>query len=240
MKAILLCAGRGTRLDPLTRERPKCLVSVGGRAILDHQIGALHANGVHDVIVVAGYARHAIHDHVETLPASRRPTIVHNPAWSTASSISSVWAARSFLGGPFCVMNGDTIFEPKLLGDVLSRADRGVNLAVEPALAEPDDMRVTIGPRGIEAVGKNLKWSQANMRSLGVIISPDGANSSYRDMLDQVMASPDGYLQYHHHIVDRLARSGTVNPIVVREGRWQEIDTPEDILRWESRLAAAA
>ena len=54
MRAVLLCAGRGSRLLPLTLEHPKCLVPVGGRAILDRQVGTFRAAGVDSVPVVGG------------------------------------------------------------------------------------------------------------------------------------------------------------------------------------------
>ncbi len=78
MKAIILAAGQGTRLLPFTREHPKCLVPVGGKAILDHQLEALAAAGVEDVLVVGGYRIDRLEEHLAQLPARTRPGLVCN------------------------------------------------------------------------------------------------------------------------------------------------------------------
>ena len=60
MRAIIIAAGQGTRLRPYTADRPKCMVSVAGKPILHHQIDALRANGVDDIVVIGGYKQQGI------------------------------------------------------------------------------------------------------------------------------------------------------------------------------------
>ncbi len=64
--AAILAAGVGSRLDPLTRDRPKCLVKVGGRPILQHQLDALRAAGIERVIIVVGYQEAAVRNWCRT------------------------------------------------------------------------------------------------------------------------------------------------------------------------------
>ena len=66
MKAIILAAGVSRRLYPLTYEIPKCLVEVGAKPILNHQLEALQSSGITDIIMVVGYYREAIMSHVES------------------------------------------------------------------------------------------------------------------------------------------------------------------------------
>ena len=235
MRAILLCAGRGSRLRSLTLERPKCLVEVRGKAILAHQIEALHASGIDDIVVVGGYLFDTIAAFLDDYPAPRRPLLLRNPFWGMSSSIGSVWMARDLLAAPFCVVNGDTIFDRALIADALGRLAPGVNLVVEQATGEADEMRVLVEQGRIRAVGKTLPFPRAALRSLGIVACPDADGGPYRAALEQVIGADDGHLSFHHSIVDLLAGTTTVTPIVMEARDWQEIDRPEDIARWEGR-----
>jgi len=235
--AILLCAGAGSRLLPLTQDMPKCLVEVGGRPIIDSQLEALRLSGIERAIVVAGYRWTQIGAHLAQQAEPLPVELVFNPFWSVSSSIGSVWAARDRLRGPFCILNGDTLLDPALLREALSRARTGVNLLVEPLeQAVPDDMLAEVAGGWVCAVSKMLVREQATHRSLGVIVST-GTNDDYRRALDAVIADAGGIHAYHHDVIDRLAREAPVNAIVVRNGSWQEIDTPDDIASWTDSRA---
>lgn len=232
MKAIILAAGYGSRLLPVTRDVPKCLVRVGGREILALQLAALAAAGVTEAVVVTGY-RHA---QVAAFLAAGTPIPARtrfNPFWSVANSIGSVWEAREELMGDFCLMNGDTVFDPGVLAAAIGGAGEAVSLVVEPlAGAALDDMLVSVRAGRVAAVAKDLPAEQATHRSLGVILGR-GADNPYGDALEQVIAAPEGQSSYHHAVIDRLAQDGvTVAAVERAAGRWQEIDRPEDVAAW--------
>jgi choline kinase len=231
MKGIILSAGNGTRLLPLTAQMPKCLVDVGGRAILDHQLDALAAAGVAEAIVVAGYRGSQVVDHLADNPPPLPVTLILNPFWAVSSSIGSVWAARAHLAEPFCLMNGDTVFAAPIIAGALAASRAGIGLLVEPIAApELDDMLVELDATRVRAVAKALDPVRAHHRSLGVVTSAGG--EAYRDALDAVIMAENGIQAYHHDIVARLAETVGVTAIVDRHGGWQEIDRPEDIERW--------
>lgn len=236
MKAIILAAGQGTRLLPFTQAHPKCLVPVGGRAILDHQLDALAAAGIDDVLVIGGYRIDRLEQHLSQMAAARRPGLLCNPFWSVANSIGSVWTARAQLARPFCLLNGDTIVAPGLIVQALADARPGVNLVIEPIADHAiDDMRVAVNDGRITRVGKDLGEGEAGHRSLGIIIARDGGGLDYAAALDTVICEQGGAQRFHHAVVDHLARSGLVHPIVSAALPWIEIDRPEDIERWQAR-----
>jgi len=210
---------------------PKCLIEVEGKSILDHQLEALAAAGLTRAAVVCGYRHGQIAAHLTRNPPPLAVECVFNPFWSVASSIGSVWAVRDRLDAPFCLMNGDTVFDPGLMQDVVSRAKGGVELVVEPlATPELDDMLVTVASGEVRAVAKSLPLDAATHRSLGVILSSGG--TAYRDALQDVIEQTGGTNAYHHAIVARLAETTGVGAIVAEKQRWQEIDRPEDIASW--------
>lgn len=238
MKAIILAAGYGSRLLPVTRDVPKCLVRVGGTEILLLQLRALAAAGIGEAVVVTGYRRAQVDAFVaEAMPLA--VTTRFNPFWSVANSIGSVWVARDALADDFCLLNGDTVFGPGVLATALTDAREGVGLLVEPvAGATPDDMLVAAPHGRVEAVAKDMDAARATHRSLGVIVGrgPNG----YGEALDQVIGAPEGQSSYHHAVIDRMAQDGVPVAAIGRAaGMWQEIDRPEDIRAWASANDAA-
>ncbi len=234
MRAILINAGQGSRLLPLTLHTPKCLVQVNGRSILDHQIEALHEAGVARIEVVAGYRAGQIREHLQRHHDPRRVGLTINPFWSVASSIGSVWAARDFLDEPFLLLNGDTIFDASVFQQAIEDMQPGVNLVVEVHKApEPDDMRVQARDGRILAVSKQLPLAETTHRSLGMVMSPDARpHGVYRTALQAVIEAEGGHDAFHHAVIDRLARSSVVHAIENHSGLWREVDRPEDIERW--------
>jgi len=237
MKAIIIAAGHGSRLLPLTLETPKCLVPVGGRAILDHQLRAIEAAGIEAVTVVGGYRIEQIGEHLAARPENGSgggltTELVFNPFWAVGSSIGSVWAARAALTGAFVLMNGDTIFDPAVLAAAVTDARRGVKLVVDRLdAAEQDDMLVAVVDGRVRAVGKGLDPGRATHRSLGIVASTGGG--AYADALRAVIGGENGIHAFHHAIVDQLAGVDAVAAVVIPAGTpWQEIDRPDDIERW--------
>ena len=237
MQAVILSAGIGSRLLPLTREIPKCLVEVGGRSILDHQLDALHVAGVSEAVIVGGYRYRQIGAHLARSAPPLPVRLVFNPFWSVASSIGSVWMARERLSDPFCLMNGDTVFAADLIAAAVNAPGDGVGLLVEPLRAPAvDDMLVTVANRHVCAVAKDLPLDVATHRSLGVIVS--GGGDAYAGALESVIARPGGLNAFHHAVIAELAGYAPVRAIVAGEGAWQEIDNPEDIDAWAGQQSA--
>ena len=233
MKAIILAAGQGSRLLPLTADRPKCLVPVGGKTILEHQLASLRAAGIDDVTVVGGYRFDRLTEFAERLPAAERPTLIYNPFFAVSSSIGSVWAARELLDGPFCLLNGDSVCEPVALASVFASLQPGVSLFVEP-LSEPehDDMLVRAEDGRVIEVAKTLDRRTATHRSVGIIACPDSDGGPYSAALEQVIMGPGGEQRFHHDIIDLLAHRSSVAAVEFPADAWQEIDSMVDIDRW--------
>ncbi|MCX9156175.1 phosphocholine cytidylyltransferase family protein [Niveibacterium sp. 24ML] len=102
MKAIILAAGRGSRMGALTAEQPKCLVKVGGVALLDRQLQALREAGIDDIAVVTGYQQQAL--------AERPLHFFHNPRWAETNMVASLACAASWLRQQPCVVSYSDIF----------------------------------------------------------------------------------------------------------------------------------
>lgn len=243
MKAIILAAGHGSRLLPLTLTIPKCLVQVGGRAILEHQLDAVAEAGFDGAVIVGGYRIDQVAAHLAARASDLPTTLIFNPFWSAANSIGSVWAALAHLGSPFALMNGDTLFDTAILraalADTRTDAGSGVTLVIEPLVTPGlDDMLVEAEGDRIVGVGKHLVGHRATDRSLGLIVSTGG--DAYATALRAVIGEDEGIHAYHHAVVRRIAETVGVRALrIAPDVRWQEIDRPEDIALWQHDHAAA-
>ena len=119
---IILAAGQGTRLRPLTNSRPKCLVEVSGKALLDWQLSVARKVGIHDIAVVRGYRKEAID----------RAGIIffENPAYESTNMVETLWIAESVFNDGFVVSYGDIIYEPLVL-ECLLTANHAISVVVD-------------------------------------------------------------------------------------------------------------
>ena len=109
MKAIILAAGEGIRLRPYTLDRPKCLVELVGKSLLDHQLAALRAAGITDITTVTGYRANQIE--AMNLPFRR------NADYASTNMVASLMCARDLLDGsaPILVAYADIVYEPSIV-----------------------------------------------------------------------------------------------------------------------------
>lgn len=118
-RAIIMAAGMGERMYPVTRITPKPLVSVQGRRMIDTIISALHENGITEIYVVVGYRREQFAALPEEYPGVR---LIDNPDYMTANNISSLYYARAHLG-ECVILDGDQIIrDPGILDPSFSRS----------------------------------------------------------------------------------------------------------------------
>lgn len=116
-QAVILAAGRGTRMGRLTGDRPKCMLEIAGRTLLEYKLDAL-PEGVEEVIVVVSYLGSVIHDRFGGDYRGKRLLYVEqdSPTGGTADALQE---ARGLLKDRFYVMNGDNIYDPKSFADCL-------------------------------------------------------------------------------------------------------------------------
>ena len=105
-RALIMAAGFGHRMEPVTRVLPKPLVPVRGQRIIDNQIAALHAAGVYDIVVVTGYLAEQFRGLETQYPGVK---LVYNPDYDKGNNITSLYYARRYLDRPVIIMDGDIL-----------------------------------------------------------------------------------------------------------------------------------
>ncbi|MEK7480821.1 MAG: phosphocholine cytidylyltransferase family protein [Patescibacteria group bacterium] len=126
MQAIILAAGQGSRLRPLTQEIPKCLVEVGGKSILARTLEALMENGVHDVVFTTGYREEKIRAFVAATYPALRPLYIKNDRYQETNYIYSLWLARAHIIEDVIFAFGDWIYEKTLIKKAVDAPYTGI------------------------------------------------------------------------------------------------------------------
>ncbi|MBI9103841.1 MAG: phosphocholine cytidylyltransferase family protein [Spirochaetales bacterium] len=117
--AVLLAAGTGSRLYPLTKKEPKCLTMVNGRPILERLISNLNAHGFKRLIVVTGHLENCIRNFLGNQSAGIKIEYVFSPKYKTTNNIYSLWMARKKIKESFLLIESDLVFDNTLLSDML-------------------------------------------------------------------------------------------------------------------------
>jgi choline kinase len=230
-RAVILSAGKGSRLYPHTEDKPKCLLPLAGRTLLEWQLDALHAAGVQEMTVVTGFH----HDLVDAVVAARgdargRVETLFNPFYQVADNTGSVWIARERFDRDLILLNGDTLVSPELVQAVVAGAKAPINITIDRKPAyDADDMKVeTDGGTALRRIGKQLTTCDAE--SIGLLAFTGAGPRTFADAVQRVMETPDGTRVWYLSVIDGLAQSGAPVGIVSIEGQeWQEVDYPADL-----------
>lgn len=120
MKALVLAAGIGQRLQPLTNKLPKCLLEVGGKPLVDYYFTAFSKVGIDEVVYVVGHEAEMIKKRLGNLYFGVKVHYVQNPLYKTSGSAYSVSLAENeFTREPFIISDGDMLFPPELLQAII-------------------------------------------------------------------------------------------------------------------------
>lgn len=111
-RAIIMAAGKGERMHPLTEKTPKPLIRVRGKRMIETVIEALHANGIYEIYVVVGYRKEQFEPLKEEFPGVK---LIENPYYDTCNNISSLYAAREHLKDCMILDGDQIIYDPKVL-----------------------------------------------------------------------------------------------------------------------------
>ena len=118
-RAIIMAAGRGERMHPLTEKIPKPLIRVGGKRMIDTVIEALHVNGIYEIYVVVGYLMERFEPLKEQFPGV---SLIENPYFDTCNNIASLYVARDHLEDCMILDGDQIIFEPSILAPEFERS----------------------------------------------------------------------------------------------------------------------
>lgn len=230
MKAVILSAGQGKRLLPLTAENPKCLLNIEGQSIIEWQIRELAKCGIDRISVVAGYQFKKVKRLLDGRYDSRRMRVIYNPTYSWADNLFSCWVARHEIGEDFVLLNGDTLFEVAVLERLLDAAVLPVTVMThQKSYYDADDMKVSLDGGRLVNIGKKLPADSVDAESIGMILFREKGPLMFRSALENAMRDPGAYKKWYLSVIARMAGSMPIGTVSANGLQWCEVDFPADL-----------
>jgi len=248
MNAIILAAGMSSRLRPVTNDKPKCMLKLFNETLLERQIKIFRNHNINDITIVTGYRS-------EVIDISN-VNYVKNENYATTNINESLFCALEPSNGPVLVTYSDIVFEQKIIQQMLEITD-GIRLAVDldwkkhyqnrtmHTLSEAENVLVENGR--ILQIRKNIPKSSQNQQ-IGEFLGIMTLSSDHvKILLERYSYLKNNHIGTFHnssslsnaYITDMLQEiinyGINVNPVFT-QGRWCEIDTPEDLKNAEKLI----
>lgn len=226
MKAVLLAAGLGTRLRPITNEVPKCMVSVNGMPIIEKQILNLIENGIKDIYVVAGYKREVLKAFLnEKYPFVH---VIDNEVYDTTNNMFSLYMTMNFVkGSEFLLMNSDVFHDANIEAGLIS-SDESNMIACEYGRYIEESMKVTVDNGIINHISKQITQDDAYATSIDVYKIGVEAGNILFDMCVDIIEKQGNRNSWTEVAIDHIFSKIDFKPYNI-EGRWFEIDNHDDL-----------
>ena len=229
MKAIILSAGQGRRLMPLTSNMAKCSLTLHGASILEWQLSQIAQCDIDEVIVVTGFAFERVDAIVDSIRFINVRTL-HNPMYAHTDNLGTCWEARFEMDEPFVLMNGDTLFEAAVLQRLLN-SDKSypVTLATD---SKPhfdlDDMKIISDGDRLLKVSKQLDISLVHGESIGLMVFNQTGAKAFTEKLEEMMDQSNALKLWYLSAIDQLASDGLAGICPIDGLSWCEVDDAAD------------
>ncbi len=241
MRVIILAAGQGKRLLPLTAEVPKAMLDIGGKLLIERQIEAFAQCGLKDFAVVTGYATGLLEEALVKV-ADRlgvKVRTVFNPFYGVADNLASCWLARSEMTGDFIQVNGDNVFRSDLVERLLSAPERAVSVAINRKDEfDADDMKVMLDGERLTEIGKTLPLGTVDAEAVGFYMFRKSGGAAYVRQLEEAIRDPEALRRWFPSVVGALAKRVDVHVIPITGLQWSEVDFPVDLQRARQLVAS--
>ena len=215
MDALILAAGRGTRMGGI--DRPKCLLDLGGTSIIKQQIKCLKNMGINKIFIVTGYNSEQIHLHLND-----EFNFLHNMDFATTNNLYSVWTARNYLDEDFVCIYGDLLFDQQIL-DYCMHDMHDICLVVEKNLRE-ETMKVKIENNIIVKLNKNISENDADGNFIGMAKFRKSIFSSFFNKISTLVEN-DNFDSYYTEAIELMIKDNKkINYVETNNLSWMDID----------------
>jgi len=231
MKAIILAAGVGSRIRPMTDNCPKCLLEIGGVTILERMLSNIQACGINDVVFVLGYLQEQIEASVKnSFPDLNAQFIVNDLYAETNTGYSLMLTEEYVKGSTFVKFDADVVFDKGILENLLASEDQNWLCIDKNIQLDAEEIKVVVEENNrIIRASKTVMPQDAIGESIGIEkISSDTAVLLFAE-LRSMMEHAQNHQEYYEGAYERLMKKGVLFYALDITGlKWTEIDTKQD------------
>lgn len=224
--AIILAAGRSMRLRPLIDDKPKCLLPMGPKTILDWQLESLQSAGVDHIVLVVGYRREMIERHVRDRYPQLNVQYVENPDFATTNTLFSLERALNAYSGDFYYLNADVVFDEQILARLVPGDDGGY-LAVDCKQCREEEVKVIVDGNAVLEIGKHLDPSACYGEFIGVAKFCGSFANRFRASV-HAEAVAGNEMKFFEHALDQMSDKSGLVAVDITGLPCVEVDFPED------------
>lgn len=225
--AVILAAGRGNRLLPLTKDRPKCLMEVGSHPVLVHQVRALEAAGVETIQIILGHGAGKVREACE--PFNGRLQFGLNEHYDTTTSLYSLGCSTIEPNGRgLLILNSDVLFHPALMEKLVADPRPNVLLSDFRDTLGEEEMKILADGEGrITAISKTIDPAEAQAENLGVL----KVERTVAERMLEMARHPEDHptLCWVPDSIQALLEEFEFHALPTGEAPWVEIDYPHDL-----------
>jgi choline kinase len=229
MKTVILAAGAGSRLKPLTDHVPKCLLKVGVKCILEMTIKNLLATSNSEIIIVTGYLENKIREFLRERFPYLKITYIYNEFYASTNNIYSLWLAKdAVLGDDMMMMDSDIVFDERIITKIQNSGYKNC-LALKRHDVHDEEIKVKTDTRGcVIEIGKEVNVSEAAGESIGIEIFGKEALTELYSILYRKVVTEKKVNQFYEAAFQELSDN---NLFIVDTTEYfcMEIDTEEDL-----------
>lgn len=234
MKAIILAAGQGKRLENHANNLPKCLLRVGNRKLLDYQLDCLSSLGIIDVVMMLGFRGDAIREHLAHYK-DMHFTFLENSEYVSTNTAYSLWLARNEMTDDFLYLNADVLFDPEIIRRLINSPKKN-SLAVLRKSTEVEEVKVILDGIWVKSIGKKIASRDAYGEFIGVAKFSKNICLLFASVLDQVITKQGGKQKFFEVALEKMLSHVHIAAIDVTDLPCIEIDFPEDLIEARTRV----
>jgi len=242
MRAVILAAGMATRLRPLTDTTPKCLLDVGGKAILGRAVSELLAAGMDSLVLVTGYRAEMIRDYLSREFPGLPVSYAHNERYAETNNAYSLLLAEPLVGREgFVLLDSDILFPAELVRRVIACPARPA-LALDRHDCGPEEMKVAVDAAGrVADIGKDLDPASAAGESIGVeAFGPEDGRELFAVLRKRIIQEKRENEFYEASFREALKGGRDYHAVDTTDCPAIEIDSAEDLEKARDMLPALA
>lgn len=233
MKAVILAAGAGLRLKPITDSKPKTLVKVNNKPILHYILDSLKNNNINEIVICIGYKGEILKNYCELNFPEMHIQYVENNEHDVTNNMYSLYLARDFIQDDIILMNADLVYDERII--TLLKDQNTSCIAVDPFSYFEESMKVVVEKERVIAISKAISKEKSYGCSIDIYKILRRDTGLLINEMDRIINVDKDKNQWTEVMLNNLLKSQLLQakPISIRNYKWVEVDNFEDLSKAE-------